>query len=358
MNRHIGLINWLENLDLSKFFDFKLSDGPLLPVAGTIDLAPFLIMVTLLSLGSFFMHRYPHRQLMRRVIQCTAFGAFVVGTYPCACMTRDFLLGATKLNWDNLEAFKYLMLIVPVMAFALVWGRVFCGWVCPIGFVQEMATKLTNWMRLSPNQVSIKKVRFGLAAVLLLGTVAMYPVLRPKNEPLLQGVAAGYMIVLAILIMLSVSDGRWERRLRIVRYVALSFFLASTVLGIYLHAAFCVLFTNILDNSTVILFLGVMFASLVLSQAWCRFLCPEGALLSLLTRVSGWKIRLDHGKCSECNVCNTVCPVEAINVGEVDEKSCLYCCKCVDACPTEALDMAGQRSEARVNLTVLGGGSR
>lgn len=335
-------------------FDYKLAPGPLIPVAGTIDLAPFLIMVFLLSLGSFFMRLAPGRQKMRRVIQTAAFVAFVIGFYPCACMVRDLLKGAALVNFNNLQAFEFMMLIVPVGAFALIWGRVFCGWVCPIGFLQEITTKLTNWMRVAPDQTRIRKIRFGLAAALLLGTVAVYAFIRPDNEPLIQGVAAGYLIVLAILIMLSVADTRWERHLRVVRYVALSFFVGATVLGIYLHAAFCVLFTNILDNATVLLFLGVLFSSLVLSQAWCRFLCPEGALLGLLTRYSGWKIRLDKTKCSACNACNTVCPVEAIDVGEVDEKSCLYCCKCVDACPTDAIDMAGQRPEGVVQLTVLG----
>jgi len=336
----------------------KLVEGPLIPVAGSIDLAPFLLMVTLLTLGSVFMRRARGRQRIRRIIQIAAFLAFVVGFYPCACMVRDFLQGARELNYNNLLAFKFMMLIVPVLVFGMVWGRVFCGWVCPIGFVQEITTKLTNSMRSAQNQERIRKIRFGMAAVLLLGTVVIYAFVRPSNEPVLQGVAAGYLIVLAMLIMFSVSDAQWERRLRLVRYVALAFFVGSTVLGIYLHAAFCVLFTNVLDHATVLLFLGVLFSSLVLSQAWCRFLCPEGALLGLLTRLSGWKIRLDRGKCSGCNQCNTVCPVEAIDVGEVDEKSCLYCCKCVDACPTNAIDMSGGGQDALIRLTVHGGVAR
>ena len=337
---------------------FKLVDGPIIPVAGTVDLAPFLIMVVLLAAGAFFLRRRPHRQKIRRVIQTAAFVAFVVGFYPCACMVRDVLNGASHLNVNNVEAFQLMMLMVPVAAFAMVWGRVFCGWVCPIGFVQEIATKTTNWMRTSNDSAPMRKLRFGMAAVLLVGTVGVYLFVRPRNEPVLQGFAAGYLIVLAVLIMLSVSDARWEKSLRIVRYVALSFFVGATVLGIYLHAAFCVLFRNVLDSATMMLFLGVLFSSLVLSQAWCRFLCPEGAILGLLTRLSGTKIRLDRGKCSGCNVCNTVCPVEAIDVGEVDEQSCLYCCRCVDHCPTDAIDMKAKRPGALVQLHVVGGSSR
>jgi polyferredoxin len=167
--------------------------------------------------------------------------------------------------------------------------------------------------------------------------------------------AAGYLVVLGALIILSVADRRWETRLRVVRYVALSFFVGVTVIGVYWHAAFCVLFTNDWRRSPVMLLAGVLFASLVLSQAWCRFLCPEGALLSLLTKLSGWKIRLDRGKCSSCNTCNQVCPVEAIEVGQVDEKSCLYCCRCADACPTGAIDMSNPvpRPDSLARLPIL-----
>ena len=398
--------------------NLKLLPEPLIPIGGgAIDLTPFLIMVGLLSLGSYFMlrrghqpavqlalqvgaapllvagyylaatkvrqlvasdpllptgpielvplvvgvgltwlilsRRGPFRQKARRIIQNVAMLAFVFGVYPCACMVRDFLSGVTMLNFDNLTAFKYMMLIVPVSVFAMMWGRVFCGWVCPIGFVQEITTKLTNWMRSNQDQARMRKIRFYVAVLLLVATVLMYKVIKPFNEPILQGMAAGYMSVLAILVMLSVSDDRWERRLRIVRYVALSFFVGATVLGIYLHAAFCVLFTNILDKATILLFIGVLGFSLILSQAWCRFLCPEGALLGLLTRLSGFKINLDRLKCSGCNVCNTVCPVEAINLGKVDEKSCLYCCKCVDACPTDAIDMTQPPSDSLLRLPVL-----
>ncbi|MHC4442409.1 MAG: 4Fe-4S binding protein [Planctomycetota bacterium] len=338
-------------------FNFKSLQEPLIPVAGTVDLAPFLIMLGLLTLCGILVRMgwIRKRQWLRRGTQLTAMLAFVIGLHPCACMVRDLIRGVLLINYDNVFAFQLMMLIVPLAAFTMVWGRVFCGWVCPIGFVQEMASKLTNWMRFSPNQKSLQQIRFGLAAVLLLGTVLIYTYVQPENEPILQGMAAGFLIVLAILIILSVADRRWEIRLRTVRYLALSFFVLGTVLGVYLHAAFCVLFTNDWRRSPVMLLVGVLFASLILSQAWCRFLCPEGALLGLLTRLSGLKVRLSGSKCTACNTCNKVCPVEAIELGEVDERSCLYCCRCVDSCPSKAIDMAGEdlASESPAELPTL-----
>jgi polyferredoxin len=330
-------------------FIWKIFDKPLVPVAGTVDLAPLLVMVALLAAGAGLMRLRPdpRRQWLRRLTQASATFAFVIGLHPCACMVRDLLRGFSCINYNNVDAFLFMMLIIPVTAFAMVWGRVFCGWVCPIGFIQELAGNLTRWTRRVRDRKAVQWARFGTAAALLAGTMAAYAFIRPDNEPLLQGVSAGYLMVLSILILLSVADRRWEVRLRQVRYAALAFFVLGTVLSIHLQAAFCVLFTNDLQYTMLLLFAGVLVAALILSSAWCRFLCPEGALLGLLTRLSGWKIRLDRSKCCRCNACGQVCPVEAIEVGEVDERSCLYCCRCVDACPSWALDMGGESPETR-----------
>ncbi len=349
-------------IQLLSALDFKIFHAPLVPVAGSVDLAPFLLMVGLLTVATLGLRACAGRQRLRRGVQIVSTAAFVFGLHPCACMVRDLLKGVTLVNFDNLRVFQLTMLIVPVAAFAMAWGRVFCGWVCPIGFIQEMAARLTGPMRRSPHPLRMRRIRMALAAALLLGTTLVYTLWRPANYVVLQGLGAGFLIVLAILIMLSVADDRWERRLRVVRYLSLAFFAAGTLLGIYLHAAFCVLFVNDLDTATIMLFVGVTAASLVLSQAWCRFLCPEGALLGLLTRLSGWKIRLDAARCSSCDTCRKVCPVEAIELGKVDERSCLYCCRCVDQCPTQALAMAGAgagvREDSLLSLPVVEGDVR
>jgi polyferredoxin len=323
-------------------FMFKVFQGPLLPVAGTVDLAPFLVMVTLLTIGAVAMRLRPswRRQWVRRLMQTTAFCAFVVGLHPCACMIRDLLRGIFWINDNAVLAFQLMMLIVPVAAFAMVWGRVFCGWVCPIGFVQEMVSKLGAPLTQAHSSRAAQWLRFAMAAVLLIGTVVAYAFIRPHNEPLLQGMSAGYLIILAILILLSVADRQWELGLRRVRYIALAFFAGGTILNIHLQAAFCVLFTNDLQQTMLLLLGGVLIATVILSMAWCRFLCPEGALLSLLAPLSGWRVILRPGRCTTCHTCRQMCPVDAIDVGHVDDRSCLHCCRCIDACPTQAIDVA------------------
>ena len=47
-------------------------------------------------------------------------------------------------------------------------------------------------------------------------------------------------------------------------------------------------------------------------RPFCRFLCPYGALLSLFSSVSIWKIRLSRKACINCELCHNSCPVDAI----------------------------------------------
>lgn len=285
------------------------------------------------------------RQSARLASQSCSFSAFVLGIHPCACLVRDAMYGLRFLNADNMRAFEFLAVISVVSAFTLAWGRTFCGWVCPIGFAQEMVTKLTApfWQTAdrAPAGGRTRAVRWAVAMLLLAGFVFGYLLPDRNDTPLYQGMLMWWVLGLLVFTLLVTGDPRMEKRLRPLRYASLILFAGTIWLGAYLNGVFCVLLKNILAKPTVLLFAGVLLTTLVLSQAWCRFLCPEGALLGLLTRLSGLKVTLAPARCTGCNVCRDVCPVEAIEVGRVEESICLYCAKCIDQCPTDALTMEG-----------------
>ena len=70
---------------------------------------------------------------------------------------------------DDLNAFKYLIVFATVAAFAMLFGRLFCGWLCPLGFAQELLAKLTSWTRrLEPEgRRRALYVRYGLGVLFL-----------------------------------------------------------------------------------------------------------------------------------------------------------------------------------------------
>ena len=75
--------------------------------------------------------------------------------------------------------------------------------------------------------------------------------------------------------------------------------------------------------------------SLVYERFFCKYLCPAGALLGLLSRVSFLNIRRDADACIDCGRCDKACMmnVEVATADVVKSSECISCNECVNACP-------------------------
>jgi len=79
--------------------------------------------------------------------------------------------------------------------------------------------------------------------------------------------------------------------------------------------------------------------SLVISNFWCRFLCPYGALLSLFSTFSSLGIHRDESRCIACHSCERACPNQLLITDrkKVTSLDCTVCQNCVAACPKNAV---------------------
>ena len=64
---------------------------------------------------------------------------------------------------------------------------------------------------------------------------------------------------------------------------------------------------NMLIFGSCVLLIGVF-----VGRPYCRYLCPYGAVLALLSRVSKWHLRIVPGDCIQCRLCEDACPYGAI----------------------------------------------
>ena len=104
--------------------------------------------------------------------------------------------------------------------------------------------------------------------------------------------------------------------------------------------------TFIQGFSVGLLFLGAIALNARKERFWCRYLCPAGALLGLLSRWNLLKLKIDDEKCIKCGLCTQHCETQAHPYPNDQWKSgeCIYCENCASICPTAAI---GFRLSAR-----------
>jgi len=89
---------------------------------------------------------------------------------------------------------------------------------------------------------------------------------------------------------------------------------------------------------TLLIFGGIIILNLLAPRFWCRYLCPLGALLSLISPLGLFKRRVNED-CNECLKCQKVCPMGAVaeNPRETRLPECIQCRTCAKVCPQEAI---------------------
>jgi ferredoxin len=93
-----------------------------------------------------------------------------------------------------------------------------------------------------------------------------------------------------------------------------------------------------------LVFLGVLvYLSYEHGRLFCNLLCPAGALLSIISRISVFKIAIVEERCTDCGFCEMVCKANCIDTDskKIDFNACVGCYNCIDACPTVALKFEG-----------------
>lgn len=325
-------------LEGRQFPMFKIVQRPLLPVSGSwIDAAPFVGIMLLLGAAAYFAYYYKgqRREIARRLVQ--AGGAFflVIFLHRCMCVLRGGVFGLQTLGRNNLIAFGDAVMMVALAAATVALGRVFCGWVCPLGLVQELLSK-PGKMRLG-----MKSQKWStIIGYLILGGIVVLLVwlaylVRPANQFFVENVAAVWALGLLVVMFWAVPRRRRkDDPLRTVKYFSAAGYVVLSGVGVFVTSPWCVLYGDELDYSSVVSLLGVLLATMVIPLAWCRYLCFLGGGLALLTHFSPYKIR-NQRQCRKCGQCEQLCPTGALAPGRIDHSSCVYCGLCIEHCGFE-----------------------
>jgi len=193
---------------------------------------------------------------------------------------------ASHSAWDPF----YLTLLIPLLL-SILLGRVFCGWICPADLLFDFASKLRGWAGIETNVQFSRRTKYG---VLLIGSIAAF----------VMGTQ-----VFAEIYPPRVLSGE-----------------------LYLWITF-----GLIGAGTWFLLAIVAFEVFVSERFWCRYVCPGGALYSLLGRYRLVRIKVKESRCTSCEKCLPVCEFGLDPMhGEMGQE-CNNCGLCIRACAPKAL---------------------
>lgn len=189
------------------------------------------------------------------------------------------------------SGYRIIILLLSIFS-ALVFGRLWCGYVCPLGFYQELLSMLRKRLHIPTFHVSLKAKSY----------------LRPLK-----------WIILVYFLASVLFFG-----MRPVMYIRPDLSFSSADMSIY-----------------KIIIVGIVTGICFLKErAFCKY-CPLGTLRGFVNKISFGKIKKDNTACTHCRACLECCPMDIRSIYEERSKSdithsdCIYCMKCIEACPEQ-----------------------
>lgn len=189
-----------------------------------------------------------------------------------------------------------VILLIVFLVATLLFGRVFCGYFCPLGALQE-------WIRILGRKLGIQKD-------------------------------------------LELPE-KYDKYLRYLKYLVLaaviyfSFYLGDLVFRNYDPYNALMHFGNEFEEKIVayVLLLLVVVISLFSKSIWCRYFCPLGAFFGIFKKISIFSIKRNEKTCISCEACDKNCPanLKIMTAKEIRSADCVSCGNCVGGCPKSSL---------------------
>lgn len=298
---------------------------------------------------------------VRRAVQVGSFGLFAWflfqtafrGTFASAdtrvrlplpvegfLLADPFVAAMTLLSTHTV--YRGLLWSIGLLGVTLVFGRVFCGWICPFGTLHHFF----GWIFPSRYGKGVKRVESNKTHVrqrvkyyllyFFLAAAATGSAIGGLFDPICIAVRAiGLAVIPAaqyVAEAINALVGLTGVRALQVAADGGQDFLAGTVWQekqFYFHQTWLV-------GS---LFIAILFMNRFVPRFWCRVLCPLGAFLGVFARFALFGMEKDHSKCTDCNLCLVDCQGADSPQGGVKwrQDECHMCMNCESACPEDVI---------------------
>ena len=216
-----------------------------------------------------------------------------------------------------------VVVVVALIALTLVFGRIYCSVICPLGVFQDLLARLRRKKNKYSYSKEVKWLRYPVLAVFVLAGVAgigsLFQLLAPYS-------AYGRIATM-------IFQPIWK--------------LGNNLLAMVAERMDSYAFYTIdtwMRSLPVLIITAVTLVVLVVlawrgGRTYCNTICPVGTILSFFARFSWLKIRFDEEKCKNCSLCSKNCKAACIDFKShtVDYSRCVACGNCIDSCKFDAL---------------------
>lgn len=255
-------------------------------------------------------------QLFRHIVQCIAFilfpGLFIMAYSSVKSVIMAIVAGT--FSFDAL--FSDIAIIAAVLPITILFGRFFCGFICAFGAMGDFLYYLSGFV--------LKK----------------HPSINQRVDAALKYVK--YVILFALVVFVWILGASLNENYN-----------PWYIFGIYSNLSAWTSMDTWMSVGGVLL-LAIIVVSFFFERFFCRYLCPLGALLSILSKARLFRIHKSDERCVGCNLCDKKCSM-GIHVSayeKVKSGECINCIRCVDACPAHAISSNAQPVVAGAIATV------
>lgn len=230
--------------------------------------------------------------------------------YSCPGAIGACPLGSLQGSFSNNKSTIFYVFGI-LFLYAVIFGRMICGWMCPFGLIQELLYKIkTPKIKKSPVTRALSYFKY----VILVFFVIIIPIMYAFRDTPLPAFCkyicpAGTLEGGIMLLSNKVNSG----------YFAM--------LGPIFTWKF-------------LLMISIIVLCIFTFRMFCRFICPLGAIYGFFNRFSLFGIKLDESKCTHCNLCVNHCKMDIKHVGDHE---CISCGECVNICNAGAISFKGSK---------------
>ena len=230
-----------------------------------------------------------------------------------------------------------VVVVVALIALTLVFGRIYCSVICPLGVFQDLLARLRRKKNKYSYSKEVKWLRYPVLAVFVLAGVAgigsLFQLLAPYSA---------YGRIATMIFQPIWKLGNNLLAMMAERMDSYAFYTIDTWM-----------------RSLPVLIIAAVTLVILAVLAWrggrtyCNTICPVGTILSFFARFSWLKIRFDEEKCKNCSLCSKNCKAACIDfkTHTVDYSRCVACGNCIDSCKFDALKYSSSM-QTKKNVSV------